>query len=153
MMKYGDTMRTPPLAYKMDNAVMLSTAHLTLKSPFQKLDHKIHLQKKMQLDEISRGIASALGTLQLLCPATTRSNPCRSLFARCAQRVLNDCSMSAREKNILNVRLMKIIALAHDILVALYFSGCHMLCSLRPAGFLHVVKSPNLPRSIAYFTL
>ena len=111
-----------------------------------------HQQKKMPLDEISRGVASALGTLQLLCPATTRSNPCRSLFARCARRVLDDCSMAAREKNILNVRLMKIIALARDFRVALYFSSCHMLCSLRPAGFLHVVKSPNLPRSIAYFT-
>ena len=60
--------------------------------------------------------------------------------------------MTAREKQILNVRLMKIIALARDFRVALYFSCCHMLCSLRPAGFLQVVKSQNLPRSIAYFT-
>ena len=60
--------------------------------------------------------------------------------------------MSARENNILNVRTMKIIALACDFRIALYFSGCHMLCSLRHAGFLQVVKSLNLPRSIAYFT-
>ena len=60
--------------------------------------------------------------------------------------------MTTREKNILNVRSMKIIALASDFRVALYFSGCHMLCSFRPAGFLQVVKSPNLPRSITYFT-
>ena len=106
----------------------------------------------MPLDEISHGVACALGTLQPLCPATTRSNPCRSLFTRCARRVLDNCSMTAREKNILNVRSMKIIALARDFRVALYISGCHMLCSLRPAGFLQVVKSPNLPRSIAYFT-
>ena len=119
---------------------------------FEQICKRTHQQKKMPLDEISRGVASALGTLQLLCPATTRSNPCRSLFARCTRRVLDDCSMAARQKNILNVRLMKIIALACDFRVALYFSGCGMLCSLRPAGFLHVVKSPNLPRSIAYFT-
>ena len=61
--------------------------------------------------------------------------------------------MTARENNILNVQSMKIIALARDFRVALYFSCCHMLCSLRPAGFLRVVKSPNFPRSIAYFTL
>ena len=111
-----------------------------------------HQQKKMPLDKISRGVACALGTLQPLCPATTRSNPYRSLFARCARRELDNCSITAREKNILNVRSMKIIALERDFYVALYFSGCHMLCSLRPAGFLQVVKSPNLPCSIAYFT-
>ena len=41
----------------------------------------LHQQKKMPLDEISRGVASVLGMLQLLCPATTHLNPCRSLFA------------------------------------------------------------------------
>ena len=62
--------------------------------------------------------------------------------------------MTAREKNTLNIRSIKIIALARDFRLTLYFSGCHMLCSLQPAGFLWVlvVKSPNLPRSIAYFT-
>ena len=40
MTKYADTRRTPPLAYKVGNAVMLSTAHLTLKRPSRKLDHK-----------------------------------------------------------------------------------------------------------------
>ena len=40
MMKYADTRRTPPLAYKVGDAVMLSTAHLKLKRPSRKLDHK-----------------------------------------------------------------------------------------------------------------
>ena len=40
MTKYADTRRTPPPAYKVGNAVMLSTAHLKLKRPSQKLDHK-----------------------------------------------------------------------------------------------------------------
>ena len=118
----------------------------------QHLPEVPHQQKKMPLDEISRGIDCILGTLQPLCPATTRSNPCRSCFARCARRVLDNCSITAREKNILNFWSMKIIALVHDFRFVLYFPGCHMLCSLRRAGFLQVVKSPNLPRSIAYFT-
>ena len=40
MIKYADTRRTPPPAYKVGDAVMLSTAHLKLKRPSQKLDHK-----------------------------------------------------------------------------------------------------------------
>ena len=40
MTKYADTRRTPPPAYKVGDAVMLSTAHLTLKRPSRKLDHK-----------------------------------------------------------------------------------------------------------------
>ena len=39
-MKYTDTRRTPPLAYKVGNVVMLSTAHLSLKRPSRKLDYK-----------------------------------------------------------------------------------------------------------------
>ena len=38
--KYADTRRKPPPAYKVGDAVMLSTAHLKLKSPSRKLDHK-----------------------------------------------------------------------------------------------------------------
>ena len=38
--KYADIRRTPPPAYKVGDAVMLSTAHLALKRPSQKLDHK-----------------------------------------------------------------------------------------------------------------
>ena len=108
----------------------------------------------MPRNEISWGVACAPGMLQPLCPATRRSNPYWSLFAQSSRRVLDNCSTSAlsREKNILNVRLMKIIALARVFRLALYFSGCHMLCSLRPAGILQVVKSPNLPGSIVYFT-
>ena len=97
-------------------------------------DH--HQQKKMPLDEISPGVTCMLSTLQPLCTATTHLNPCRSLFARCARRLLDNSSITAREKNILNVRSMNIIALARDFCIALYFSGCLMLCSLRPAGFL-----------------
>ena len=40
MTKYTDTRRTPPPAYKVDDAVMLSTANLTLKRPSRKLDQK-----------------------------------------------------------------------------------------------------------------
>ena len=40
MTKYADTSRTPPLAYKVGDAVMLSTAHLKLRRPSWKLDHK-----------------------------------------------------------------------------------------------------------------
>ena len=40
MIKYANTRRTPPLAYKVGDAVMLSTAHLTLKRPSRKLDQK-----------------------------------------------------------------------------------------------------------------
>ena len=40
MIKYADTRRTPPLAYKEGDAVMLSTAHLKLKRPSRKLNHK-----------------------------------------------------------------------------------------------------------------
>ena len=40
MTKYTDTRRTPPPAYKVGDAVMLSTAHLKLRRPSQKLDHK-----------------------------------------------------------------------------------------------------------------
>ena len=40
MTKYDDTRRTPPLAYKVGDAVMLSTAHLKLRRPSRKLDHK-----------------------------------------------------------------------------------------------------------------
>ena len=40
MAKYADTRRTPPPAYKVGDAVMLSTAHLKLKRPSRKLDHK-----------------------------------------------------------------------------------------------------------------
>ena len=40
MTKYADTRRAPPPAYKVGDAVMLSTAHLTLKRPSRKLDHK-----------------------------------------------------------------------------------------------------------------
>ena len=40
MTKYADTRRTPPPAYKVVDAVMLSSAHLTLKRPSRKLDHK-----------------------------------------------------------------------------------------------------------------
>ena len=40
MSKYADTRRTPPPAYKVGDAVMPSTAHLTLKRPSRKLDHK-----------------------------------------------------------------------------------------------------------------
>ena len=39
MTKYADTKRTPPPAYKMGDAVMLSTAQLKLKRPSWKLDH------------------------------------------------------------------------------------------------------------------
>ena len=40
MTKYADTRRAPPPAYKVGDAVMLSTAHLTLQRPSRKLDHK-----------------------------------------------------------------------------------------------------------------
>ena len=40
MTKYADTGRTPHPAYKVGNAVMLSTADLKLKTPSWKLDHK-----------------------------------------------------------------------------------------------------------------
>ena len=40
MTKYADTRRTTPPAYKVGDAVMLSTPHLTLKRPSWKLDHK-----------------------------------------------------------------------------------------------------------------
>ena len=40
MMKYAYTRRTPSPAYKVGDAVMLSTSHLTLKRPSRKLDHK-----------------------------------------------------------------------------------------------------------------
>ena len=40
MMKYANIRRTPPPAYKVGDAVMLSTAHLKLKWPSRKLDHK-----------------------------------------------------------------------------------------------------------------
>ena len=40
MTKYADTRRAPPPAYKVGDAVMLSIAHLTLKRPSRKLDHK-----------------------------------------------------------------------------------------------------------------
>ena len=40
MTKYTDTRRTPPTAYKVGVAVMLSTAHLKLKRPSRKSDHK-----------------------------------------------------------------------------------------------------------------
>ena len=40
MTKYADTRRTPPPAYMVGDAVMLSTAHLKLKRPSRKLDHK-----------------------------------------------------------------------------------------------------------------
>ena len=39
MTKYADTRRTPPLAYKLGDAVILSAAHLTLKRPSRKLHH------------------------------------------------------------------------------------------------------------------
>ena len=38
--KYADTRRTAPPAHKEGDAVMLSTAHLKLKRPSWKLDHK-----------------------------------------------------------------------------------------------------------------
>ena len=38
--KYSDTRRTPPPAYNVGDAVMLSTAHLKLGRPSLKLDHK-----------------------------------------------------------------------------------------------------------------
>ena len=40
MTKYADTRRTPPPAYMVGDAVMLSTAHLKLKRPSRKLDQK-----------------------------------------------------------------------------------------------------------------
>ena len=40
MTKYADTRWIPTPAYKMGDAVMLSTAHLKLKWPSHKLDHK-----------------------------------------------------------------------------------------------------------------
>ena len=40
MTKYADTRRKPPPAYKVGDAVMLSTAHLKIKRPSWKLDHK-----------------------------------------------------------------------------------------------------------------
>ena len=40
MSNYADTRRTPPPAYKVGDAVMLSTAHLKLKRPSRKLEHK-----------------------------------------------------------------------------------------------------------------
>ena len=40
MKKYADTKRTPPLAYKEGDAVMISTAHLKFKRPCRGLDHK-----------------------------------------------------------------------------------------------------------------
>ena len=40
MTKYADTRRIPPPAYKVGDAVWLSTAHLTLKRPSRKLDQK-----------------------------------------------------------------------------------------------------------------
>ena len=40
MTKYADTRRTTPWAYKVGDAVMPSTAHLKLKRPSRKMDHK-----------------------------------------------------------------------------------------------------------------
>ena len=40
MTKYADTRRAPPPAYKVGDAVMLSTAYLKHKRPSWKLDHK-----------------------------------------------------------------------------------------------------------------
>ena len=40
MTKYADTRQAPPPAYKLGDAVMLSTTHLTLKRPSRKMDHK-----------------------------------------------------------------------------------------------------------------
>ena len=40
MTKYADTRKTPAPAYKVGDAVMLSTAHLKLKRPSRKMDHK-----------------------------------------------------------------------------------------------------------------
>ena len=40
MIKYADSRRTPPLAYKVGDVVMLSTTHHKLKRPSRKLDHK-----------------------------------------------------------------------------------------------------------------
>ena len=40
MTKYADTKRAPPLAYKVGDVVMLSTARLTLKRPSRQLDYK-----------------------------------------------------------------------------------------------------------------
>ena len=40
MTKYADTRRTPPPAYKVGDAVILSTAHLKLRRPSWKLDQK-----------------------------------------------------------------------------------------------------------------
>ena len=40
MSKYADTRRTPPPAYKVGDAVLLSTARLKLKRPSWKLNHK-----------------------------------------------------------------------------------------------------------------
>ena len=40
MTKYADTRRTSPPAYKVGDAVMLSTAHLKIRRPSRKLDHK-----------------------------------------------------------------------------------------------------------------
>ena len=40
MSKYSNTRRTPPPAYNVGDAVMLSTAHLKLGRPSLKLDHK-----------------------------------------------------------------------------------------------------------------
>ena len=40
MINYANTRRTPPPAYKVGDAVMLSTAHLKLRRPCRKLDHK-----------------------------------------------------------------------------------------------------------------
>ena len=40
MTKFADTRRIPAPAYKVGNAVMLSTANLNLKRPSKKLDHK-----------------------------------------------------------------------------------------------------------------
>ena len=40
MTKYANTRRTPPPAYEVGDALMLSTAHYKIKRPSRKLDHK-----------------------------------------------------------------------------------------------------------------
>ena len=40
MTKYADTRGTPPPVYHVGDAVMLLTAHLKLRRPSRKLDHK-----------------------------------------------------------------------------------------------------------------
>ena len=48
MTKYADSRRTPPPAYKVGDAVMLSTTHLMLKRPSRKLDYKFNGPFKIQ---------------------------------------------------------------------------------------------------------